>query len=729
MISIAHGQQGNRLELGKTETGATVAFVRSATNDWGIEISGNSHPQFEQQKPVQIKIYLSEQDIRTLVVGYKSIHQISDKAEAQVEIAFGEHVVFRVTDLWGLDRSVVSLRRKVYVTGSLPGGFNSSIEFSIDSSFRWSDINCMVPGVLYGDPTYNGEHSVCGTTNFNNHQLLMREDILPAPLVAFSFKNGFSVALLDPAPSGESTVEETRLAKDVMIDKRFQFGALEVNQITGDPIEFGFRYPGSMSVVPFGPPAVVKPRWIQRFHPIIQDVTHNYEISFRFGHKESFRDVIRNTWRWAWNMLKPAVTPIDVELVRKVLIDHLVSQAQVIDGRTGIPFAVATFDTNKLQWNHTMTAMGFVSKNIECADQLLREGDRDKSERGQRMRQIGLGIITSMINALDTVPLKATGYDLATGKPWMGDRKEWLAPWLRNATEDMCVLIRAYRRERIHGIQHPEWFNWIKKYSDWLLLQQRDDGSFPRSWKTGSSDIEEATGTTSYCPVPLLVLMADETGDLKYLQSAIHAAEYIWANYGIRGFYVGGTSDNPNITDKEAGMLSLEAFLNLYESTKDMKWLERAQSAADYTETWMWIWNLPMPLDAVNSQLHWKKGVSTVGVQGITARSTGGVDEYLDWSIPAYAKLYKYTGDVHYLEVARILLHNTKSMVALPGRQYDMKGIGWQQEGWGMGPSRNGRGVGGHRFWLPWISSNHLYGINGLEEFDPVLYQQLINGN
>ena len=23
---------------------------------------------------------------------------------------------------------------------------------------------------------------------------------------------------------------------------------------------------------------------------------------------------------------------------------------------------------------------------------------------------------------------------------------------------------------------------------------------------------------------------------------------------------------------------------------------------------------------------------------------------------------------------------------ALPGRQYDMKGIGWQQEGWRMGP-------------------------------------------
>jgi hypothetical protein len=101
------------------------------------------------------------------------------------------------------------------------------------------------------------------------------------------------------------------------------------------------------------------------------------------------------------------------------------------------------------------------------------------------------------------------------------------------------------------------------------------------------------------------------------------------------------------------------------------------------------------------------------------------VDEYLSWAVPSYAKLYKYTNDRHYLDVARVLLHATKSMVALPGREYDMIGIGWQQEGWRMGPGGSGRGVGGHRFWLPWVSSNHLYGITGLEELDPALYRQL----
>jgi hypothetical protein len=89
--------------------------------------------------------------------------------------------------------------------------------------------------------------------------------------------------------------------------------------------------------------------------------------------------------------------------------------------------------------------------------------------------------------------------------------------------------------------------------------------------------------------------------------------------------------------------------------------------------------------------------------------------------------LYKYTNDAHYLDVARVLLHGSKAMLALPGRTYDLLGPGWQQEHWKMGP--NTRGVGAHRTWLPWVSVNHLHGITALEQFDKALYQQLASGN
>ncbi len=719
LASVLHAQGGDPVELGRLATGATVTFSRGDGGAWGIAIAGTDSPAVRQAQPARLEIFRGEGDIRQLATGYRTVERSANGVDALAVVADRDGATFRVQDHWTIDGAVLSVRRTVTVTGGTTGGFASSVDFALDPTVGWADVKCFVPGALYGDSTYDGDRSSGGTLNDAAHRFLMREDTLPAPLFGLSFRGG-SIALLDPAPRGDSTVAETKLAAPVMIDARFQFGALGAWQDKSTPVELGFRFPGASWV--YGAESPTTPTWYRRYHPITAGASHRYEVRFRFAANESFPELTRNGWRWAWTTLHPAVTPIDVEEVRRVLLDHLEAQSATVEGRTAIPFALSTV-SDRLQWNWTMVAMGFVGKNVACADQLLREGDRDHSDRGQKMRETGLGIISSLIAALPTVPLQGAGYDLATGKPW---DHIWLAPWLRNASEDMRVLVNAYHRERALGRDHPEWLAWARQYVDWLVQQQRADGSFPRRWKPGTNEIAEATGTTSYAPVPLLVAMTAETGDPKYEQAAIRAADYVWSNWGNRGLFIGGASDNPNITDKEAGMLSLDAFLSLFDATKDRRWLDRAQAAANFAESWIWIWNLPMPLDANDADLHWKKGVPTIGAQGITARGAGGVDEYLDCAVPLYAKLSRLTGDAHYLDVARILLHDTKSMLALPGRTYDLKGPGWQQEHWGFGPSPRGRGVGGHRFWLPWVSANHLVGITGLEEYDPALYRKLV---
>ncbi|MEJ2616521.1 MAG: hypothetical protein P8Z35_16315, partial [Ignavibacteriaceae bacterium] len=417
-ISSVFAQQGDRVELGKLETGAIVSFVHSPGGEWGIEISGGMVPYITQKEPARVKISQEGKKIPELNAGYNTIQKTVSGIDANAELKYGKGVVFHVYDQWSLNNAVLSLRRKVEVAGNAPGGFNSSIVFKVDTSVSWDKLNCMVPGALYGDPTHDGERSPGGTLNYSAHRFIMREDMLPAPMFALSFENGTSVTMLDPTPDGESTVDETKLSDDVMTDSRFQFGSLGTWQDGNNPVEFGFIYPGSMSLYAYGPGASSKPRWIRRLHPITHGISHSYRVDFRFGKQESFRDVTRNSWRWAWNTLKPPVVPINIEQMRHILTDQLASQAATIDGRTGIPFAVATFDTNKPQWNWTMTGMGFVSKNVECADQLLREGERDTTERGKKMRNIGLSIISSMIQALHKIPLEATGYDLSTGKPW-----------------------------------------------------------------------------------------------------------------------------------------------------------------------------------------------------------------------------------------------------------------------------------------------------------------------
>ena len=74
---------------------------------------------------------------------------------------------------------------------------------------------------------------------------------------------------------------------------------------------------------------------------------------------------------------------------------------------------------------------------------------------------------------------------------------------------------------------------------------------------------------------------------------------------------------------------------------------------------------------------------------------------------------------------AGILLHNTKSMLALPGRLFDLRTPGWQQEHWSLAQ----RGYGLHRGWLPWVATSHLNGIFGIMELDPGLKEQLLHPN
>ncbi len=159
----------------------------------------------------------------------------------------------------------------------------------------------------------------------------------------------------------------------------------------------------------------------------------------------------------------------------------------------------------------------------------------------------------------------------------------------------------------------------------------------------------------------------------------------------------------------------------LHGATKEPQWIERAQAAADFSESWIYLWNIPMPADENDANLNWKKGVPTTGLQ-LIATGHSLVDNYMTFNPDDYAQLYKLTGDEHYLEVARLLLHNTKNMLALPGRRYDLQAVGWQQEHWSIAPLR---GYGLHRGWLPWVSTSHLNGIFGLMDLDPELYRQL----
>ena len=96
-------------------------------SEWGIEIAGGAAPRILQPKPARLEVFRTEEDIRQLAAGYKTVQKSAAGIDARAEIAYGDNVVFRVQDRWSLTGAVVSVRRKVEVTGNAPGGFDSSV--------------------------------------------------------------------------------------------------------------------------------------------------------------------------------------------------------------------------------------------------------------------------------------------------------------------------------------------------------------------------------------------------------------------------------------------------------------------------------------------------------------------------------------------------------------------------------------------------------------------------
>ena len=669
--------------------------------------------------------------------------------------------IFHVTDKWALSDGQATLERHLEVEGDCPGaGFYSEEVFRSAVSSAWEESNFMIPGTIYGKP-HTTSYSKGGSTYYDAGFFSLREDLIPAPIVAAAAPDGKWAAILNLHPNGYSTQAETSAgATDRIVDGKLGFGALDIRK--GDQgVDLVFRFPGSDQEFPGrGPFAIptstAEPIIRGRFHPIENGFTQDYSIAFKTGACETFPQVEREAWRWAWESLDPKVEPVDVELIKNSLLDHLNDRLVTYEGRTGIPFVIDAVSGKPgsfrpassafrqsapvpnldaiVKWARGLgididpsaaeldiwpwAVVGFCGKHVELAGQFLRESYRDDTERGARFRKNAENIMNTLVAGFPVNPPIGEGFDLRTGKA--GNIHGGNAFALRPIAEDMSMLMELLAAEKKRGITHDDWLAWGHSHAEWLLAQQREDGTFPADWGT-DGNISDPSGEKTYAPIPFFVRLTAFTGEPQWLEAALKAGDALWDLTGKYGYYNGATG-NSQVADKESGMLSTNAFLSLYDATGDGKWLDRAIAAADYTESWIWIWNVPMPEGADPAGLGWKPGVPTIGVNSIGSNDVGGADQYLDWAVPLYAQLYKYTGDQHYLDVAYILLHGTKAMLAIPGRTYDMAGPGWQQEHWRMA---FGRGTGAHRTWLPWISINHIHGITGLEDLDPELYQKL----
>ena len=127
--------------------------------------------------------------------------------------------------------------------------------------------------------------------------------------------------------------------------------------------------------------------------------------------------------------------------------------------------------------------------------------------------------------------------------------------------------------------------------------------------------------------------------------------------------YRGGTCDNADIQDKEAGIYALFAFLALYDLRGEDIWIEAACGAADYVETFTYMWNYPIATNfpTMPFNTHRISGQSHITV------GSGAADVYMACGSYVYYRLYLITGDEHYRDYAEFIHLNTKQANDIDG--------------------------------------------------------------
>ena len=358
---------------------------------------------------------------------------------------------------------------------------------------------------------------------------------------------------------------------------------------------------------------------------------------------------------------------------------------------------------------------GFVGQQIPAAYNMMLYGIKNNDNKSLQngMNVINFWIHTAKMMNSSGVPM--IWYDGVSNR-WLG-----YPTFTRMAVDAMEGLFDAYRLAVANGIQVNGWIEAVKACADWFVNAQNADGSWYRcynyegtyykgtesniTWNPGN--ITKSTSkNNSTMPVRFLGKMYEFTGDLKYLNAVKKAGDFIYNQLYPQNVYYGGTCDNPDCMDKEAGVYAMYAYDTLYTLTGDKKWLTCLEQATVFTMSSVITVSFKINRNATDLKAAnaLKYGYSD-GLSYIICGGTG-VDNYAAYIYYQLFRLYVHTGNDVYYKMSEFIQQNTKSTMDWDGAlNYPYKSLTPEAStiySFGYASAEDDNGVQG--VWLPWQS-------------------------
>lgn len=193
----------------------------------------------------------------------------------------------------------------------------------------------------------------------------------------------------------------------------------------------------------------------------------------------------------------------------------------------------------------------------------------------------------------------------------------------------------------------------------WKSNIQNVANAFLNTWKkykqfghfinTQTGDIIVGGSASGAIAPGALVLAAQIYKQPAYMEVARQAGVYYYESFVARGITTGGPGDALQNPDSESCYALLESYMELYEATREKRWLQYAEETAWLFATWVMPYHYLFPASSLLGTLKSETG-GTVWANTQNKHAAPGI---CTASGMALFKLYRATGNAAYLELLR----------------------------------------------------------------------------
>jgi len=759
-IQAQNGQSGTAF-LSVYQVGNAPTF---GTYGVSVRVQGGT-AQFRQDAPEVVEVVTSTTSATAMgnwnSWSYQSVTQNSStQLTCMGSIPSGSGTAFNFTDVYtaNSDGKSFDLQRTVKVATpntAVDKGFSTRFGLYSQTAANLQACDLFVPGMSYHNTQYpldSFKPSGNLSSDLSQEFLWFREDrlSLPAAMLRLPGVAGgptLQIAHIDEALGGysPSTWYDGNAPEDYnprLIDSRMQFGSMGfINGIAGPPVYLAAHNAGSPEVEFIFPGTEGSRSGIgdgttsYRAHPLTNSgvpATDTYHLRIRATQTSSYLAARDDTYNYFYGIFAPSYVHKTLTAEYNDSMSLLNAELKPwpnVGNAIALPFRLATFydPARGLDGYGTLPhpagttidslsgQMGYIGDQLPASYMLLKyaleNGDATAQAHAEQMLQVWVNQITAYWNS-HVRGLPPTWYDLSStgGFSWRGTGGT--PTYLRVASEGMDGLLQAWSLERRHGHEHPDWLAACQAYGDWLgsvqkrNVSQTGDGAWNRVYNYDTAISPDPLTNGPYLaptqPIRFLADLYYTTKSASYKTAATNAGTYCLNVIDAQGLYAGGTADGLTSTfDKEAGMVAVEAFLSLYDLTKDTRYRDAAQRAARFCQTFVYAWNIPMPgpvnLNDNYPRPDWPGSANTLGMSMISPGS--GSDSYMAIAPFNFYRLFLLAGDTQMLALSQMLLYNTKQTTGTESGLYpNLPGL--QTEATSISAIR-GVSV---KTWLPWLT-------------------------